>query len=165
MANNSQRKYTTNDLTAVAELSFFTGGTAGTLNGSTEFVFVAPCAGELDARPIDISVGTNTTHSSSASITATVEKNGDGGTDMLATAPVITDAAGTGQKDTATTGTGITQSARSATEANYTFAAGDIIFVTLTEAGSGGTDPSDVGFVVRWHPLTDNNPSAIVARS
>lgn len=160
-----QRKYLTNDLVAKAEVKVFSSGTAGTLNGAAEYGFVAPEAGELDARPIDISVGVNTTHSSSASITASLEKNTDGGTSMLATAPVITDGAGTGFKTTAVTGTGITQSVRSATQANHRFAAGDVLFLTLTEAGSGGTDPSDVFFNIRWHPLTDNDPDATVART
>lgn len=160
-----QRKYVTNDLVAKAEPKVFSNGTAGTLNGAVEFLFVAPEAGELDARPLDISAGTNTTHTTTVSITATLEKNGDGGTNMLATAPVLLDTAGTGFRTTAVAGTGITQSARSATLANYRFAAGDILFVTLTEAGTGGTDPSDVGVAVRWHPLTDNDPDPTVARS
>lgn len=158
------RKYQTNDLVAKAEVKVFTGGTAGTLNGATEFGFIAPEDGELDTLPVVIRAGTNTTHTDGA-ITATLEKNSDGGTSMLATAPVLSDDAGTGSKSTQAAGTGVTLSAPSATLANKRFEAGDLLFVTLSESGSGGTDPSDVFFAVRWHPLTDNDPDSRVARS
>lgn len=132
----------------------FSGGTMGTLNGSTEFGFVAPWDGELDDNPLILSVGTNTTHSD-GEITATLEKNGDGGTSMLATAPSILNDAGTGARNSAATATGITKSAPSATLANKRFSKGDMLFVTLSESGSGGTDPSDVAFVILAHRLGD----------
>jgi hypothetical protein len=158
-------KFITTDLVATEAPLVFQAFTAGALNGSFEACFVAPWAGELDDNPVILSVGVNTTHDTAVSITATLEKNGDGGTNMLATNPVLLDTAGVGQVDTAVAGTGVTVSAPSATVANKQFAKGDLLFVTVTEAGTGGADPSDVAVAVFAHRLQDADFSSQVARS
>lgn len=144
-------------------LAFTGDAPAGALPTATaiEYAFVMPFAGELDDNPLILSVGTNGTHAD-FDLTATLEKNGDGGTSMLATAPHILNDAGTGFRTTAAAGTGLTLSAPSATLANKRFAKGDILFVTLSESGSGGAEVADVGFVLLVHRLGDKDPDQTV---
>jgi len=139
----------------------------GTLNGAVEYIGSLPASGvdgqtlgngwELVAAEVGALV--NTTHDTSESITATVEKT-DGGTSMLATAPVITAASGTGAQNSSDGGTEDVRGVPSATEANKRLADFGGFIVTLTEAGSGGTDPSDVYAVVTFARLQDFNPAA-----
>lgn len=129
-------------------------GAAGALAAAGEAKFVLPPSGAdgisegngwILAAPPLLDVGVNTTHTTSTPlVSATVEKNTDGGTSCLLTIPQITNAAGTGRKTTAATATGITPAVLSATAADYTFADGDAVFVTLLETGATGADPEDV---------------------
>ena len=139
-----------------ADKFFFSNGTAGTLNGATEFGFVVP-EGTWKVTNVVLSAGTNTTHTSADQIDVTVEKNTDGGTSVLTTTPKLTAEAGTGQRDTAAAGTGITVAVVDTAENEVS--EGDILFATLTEAGSGGTDPSDVFFVIELQRVTDLDPA------
>ena len=143
--------------------------TAGTLNGSTEHIVGLPYSDregdgagngwELIA--VVLSAGVNTTHTDTVpQITATVEKNTDGGTSALATAPVIANTAGTGRRTTGAAATGITQAVMSATEANKRFADNDTAFVTITETGGSGTDPSDVSCTLTFARLQNWDPLA-----
>lgn len=136
---------------------------AGELNGSVEDIIGFPTsAGGWRLTRMSLAAGVNTTHDTSASITATVEKNTDGGTSALDTAPVITNAAGTGRKvidSNDSNGTGLTKAVPTTTVANSTFADSDVAFVTLTEAGSGGTDPSDVSVVLEFTEVQDFDPA------
>lgn len=158
----------------VADFITVTVPAVGTVNGSIEGGVLLPFSGSVissaqvpslatgngwELLNVIVSVGVNTTHTDGA-ITATVEKNTDGGTSALATAPVISDDAGTGFKTTAVAGTGITAAVVSATEANRRFADGDVAFVTITETGSGGTDPSDIFCALTFARLQDFNPNA-----
>lgn len=143
------------------EVFVATAFTAGTLNGSTEHIVNLPPSGKdavtagngwrLKACILD--VGVPGTHAD-ASLTATVEKNTDGGTSALTTAPVIAAAAGTGaRKTTNAAGTGITLAVISSTEQD--FADTDRAFVTITETGSAGTDPADVSVKLVFSRLAD----------
>ena len=143
---------------------YFSGGTPGTLNGSTEFGFVLPrdpnngSDASWKLTDVILRVGTNTTHSDGV-ITISVEKNDDGGTSALTTAPAISDDAGTGNRSTKAAATGITLAVVK-TDADGEFDEGDLAFVTLTETGSGGTDPSDVFFELEFTRQQDFNPTA-----
>jgi len=143
----------------------FTGGTPATLNGATEFGFVLPTSPVNEGvshswklAKVIISVGVNTTHSDGA-ITLSVEKNTDGGTSALTTTPTILDDAGTGFRSTRSPGTGITQAVPAA-GADGKFAPGDVAFVTLSESGAGGTDPSDVFFILEFTRQSDFDATA-----
>ena len=142
---------------------YFYGFTTATLNGSTEHIWTAPAGGKSYSwrlKDIILSVGVNTTHDTAASITVTAEKNTDGGTSALTTAPVITNAAGTGVASTAEgTVTGITPTVVKTTS-DAVFDPGQTCFFTLTEAGSGGTDPSDVSFVAEFERVSNFTPTA-----
>ena len=148
-------KIPTNDAAGQKTDTFcITVGPAGALAAAAEAKFVLPPSGAdgisagngwVMAAPPLLDVGVNTTHTTSTPlVSATVEKNTDGGTSCLATIPQITNAAGTGRKTTAATATGITPAVLSATAADYTFADGDAVFVTLLETGATGADPEDV---------------------
>lgn len=151
----------------VADLITFVIQNAGTLNGAVEYIGALPASGvdgqtlgngwELVAAEVGALV--NTTHDTSASITATVEKT-DGGTSMLATAPVITNASGTGAQNSSDGGTGDVRGVPSATQANKRLADFAGFIITLTEAGSGGTDPDDVYAVVTFKRLQNFDPAA-----
>jgi len=141
---------------------------AGALNGSFEGIVGLPYSGAdgqtsgngWELRAVILGAGTNTTHDTTDSITATVEKNSDGGTNALATNPVLDSDAGTGAKNTASSGDGVTQAVVHGTEANRQFSDGDMAFVTVTEAGSGGTDPSDVFVTLTFARIQDYDPAA-----
>lgn len=141
----------------------FTGGQPATLNGAVEFGFVLPTdpAGSSDAswklKKANIRVGTNTTHSDGV-ITLSIEKNDDGGTSALTTAPAISDDAGTGNRSTKAAATGITEAVVK-TDADGEFDEGDLCFVTLSETGSGGTDPSDVFFCIEFERQQNFDPT------
>lgn len=152
----------TNDRQGKREEVFVaTAFTAGTLNGSTEHIVNLPPSGK-DAvtagngwrlKKVVLDVGVPGTHAD-ASLTATVEKNTDGGTSALTTAPVIAAAAGTGaRKTTNAAGTGITLAVIAAAEQD--FADTDRAFVTITETGSAGTDPADVSVKLVFVRLQD----------
>ena len=79
---------------------------------------------------------------------------------MLATDPILLNTAGTGARNTAVAGTGVTQAVVDATEADRRLADGAGFIVTVTEAGSGGTDPSDVYAIVTFARLQDFDPRA-----
>lgn len=140
---------------------------AGTLNGSVErIVSLPPSAADgvsvgngWELIAVDISVGVNSTWTDGV-ITCTVEKNTDGGTSALTTAPSIEDAAGTGRRTTkAGAATGIVVAVIN-TAAND-FADSDEAFVTLTETGSagGGADPSDVSVRLVFGRVQDFDPN------
>ena len=144
---------------------YFSNGVAGTLNGASEFGFVLPQApngnnsNDYDWLLTDVilTAGTNTTHSDGA-ITLSVEHDGDGGT-AVADAPEITDNAGTGAVSTVAAGTGISQFVFDEEDESFYFEAGEQVFVTLSESGSGGTDPSDVFFVLEFTRRQDFDPT------
>ena len=151
------------------DLIHFSFGTAGAQNGAVEFVRGLPYSDvggdgasgngwELESVILGALVNGTWTD---ASLTATVEKT-DGGTNMLATAPIITDDAGTGARNTAASGTGITQAVVHATEANRRLADGAGFIVTVTETGSagGGADPEDVYVTLTFSRLQDFDPAA-----
>lgn len=154
----------------VGDFITFNAFKATTLGGSVEFVFGLPASGvdgqttgngwELVAAEVGALV--NTTHDTSESITATVEKT-DGGTSMLATAPVITAQSSASAGAVANSANGGTEAVRgvaSATQANKRLSDFGGFIVTLTEAGSGGTGASDVYAVVTFQRLQDYNPAA-----
>lgn len=141
---------------------FFNGFTAGTQNGAVEYIFQLPDFGKgysWKLVDVNISVGVNTTHSSAGLINLTVEKNTDGGTSALTTSPSISDAAGTGRRTTANgAATGIIAAVIDDDES--TFDPGDTAFVTVLEAGSGGTDPSDVSVCLEFQRISNFTPTA-----
>ena len=138
LLTNDRAGYTTQKLV-------FSGGTPGTLNGATEFGFVLP-AGSWRLTEVTLAAGVNTTHTTSTPlITLSVEKNTDGGTSALTTAPSLDNTAGTGYKSTIATATGIVVGVPK-TDADGLFTQGQVAFVTLSETGASGTDPSDVFF-------------------
>ena len=160
--------YKTNDQNGQRVDTFVaTVGTAGTLNGSVEGMITFPPSGAdgvtagngWDLVKTDIMAGVNTTHTTTVSITATVEKNTDGGTSALTTAPILLDTAGTGRRTTVSAGTGITVGVP-VDGAAGTFADSDVAFVTLTEAGTGGADPSDVCVRLVFARQQDFDPEA-----
>lgn len=171
MAAGFARVYS-NDLHNHFDFYSATVSAAGTLNGSVEQIVGFPSSsvgGVLAGNgwelvSVVVSAGVNTTHTDGA-ITATVEKNTDGGTSALATAPILSDDAGTGRKTTFSAGTGITVGVVSATEANRRFADSDVAFVTLSESGSSGTDPSDVAVVLNFKRIQDYDPELTTART
>lgn len=170
MAAQFARVYS-NDLHNHKDLITFVAATAGTLNGAAEFVGAVPFSGvdgdaagngwELES--VILGALTNTTHDTAESITATVEKT-DGGTNMLATDPVITSLAGTGAR-TSLAGTESVAAVVHGTQANRRLADGAGFIVTYTEAGSGGTDPSDVYVIVTFSRIADYDPELTTART
>lgn len=151
------------------EVITFTGYTAGTLNGAAEHIFQLPRSGAQglvagngwELIDVVLAVGVNTTHDMTTPlISATVEKNTDGGTTALATVPSLDNTAGTGRKTTRTAGTGIIPAVIHATQANRRFADDDVAFVTVLEAGSNGTDPSDVSVQLSFARIQDFDPLA-----
>lgn len=133
---------------------------AGTLNGSSEGIVVLPAADNgWELTDVVLTAGVNTTHTTGTSLTATVEKNTDGGTAALSTNPALLNTAGTGRKTTATAGTGITPAVIKS-DGSEDFASYDAVVVTLSEAGTGGTDPSDVALFLEFTRKQDYDPSA-----
>lgn len=151
----------------VRDLISFHISNPGSLNGSVEYIGSLPASG-IDGRTLgngwelvaaEVGALVNTTHDNAESITATVEKT-DGGTSMLATAPVITAASGTGPQNSSDGGTEDVRGVAHAAEANRRLADYSGFIVTLTEAGSGGTDPSDVYAVVTFARIQNFDPGA-----
>ncbi len=139
---------------------FATVALAGTLNGSTEGIVVLPAATNgWELTDVVLTTGVNTTHTTGVSFTATVEKNTDGGTSALTTNPALLDTAGTGRKTTATAGTGITPAVIK-TDGSKDFASYDAAFVTISEAGTLGADPSDVAVFLEFTRKQDFDPAA-----
>lgn len=148
-----------------ADVFVATISAAGTLNGGVEGIVNFPPSGADGASAgsgwqlvsANVNVGVNTTHdTTSPLISLTVEKNTDGGTSALLTAPSISNAAGTGRKTTESgAATGIVPAVLSATASASIFADSDTAFLTLLEAGSNGTDPSDVSGKVVFVRLQD----------
>ncbi len=134
---------------------------AGALSGSSEHIVGLPTsAGGWQLTRVSLAAGVNTTHSTAASITATVEKNTDGGTAALSTNPSITDAAGTGREvidSNDSSGTGLTPAVIDTD--NDDFVDSDVVFVTITEAGSGGSDPEDISVTLDFTELQDFDPN------
>ena len=150
------RKFASNDQDGISTDKFyFSGGTAGSLTGAVEFVHVVP-EGSWEVTNVILSAGTNTTHSTSGLITLQVSDN-DGGNAVLSTAATLADTAGTGAKNTAAAGTGITQAVVDTDEDDFT--EGDLLFVDLSEAGSGGADPADVGYLIELTKIQDFDPA------
>ena len=150
----------------IADLFTYQAFKATTLGGSVEFVGAVPASG-VDGQTLgngwelvacEVGALTNTTHDTSESITATVEKS-DGGTSMLATDPVLTSAAGTGPRSSAQ-GTESVRGVPDATEADRRLADFGGFIITLTEAGSGGTGASDVYAVVTFKRVQNFDPTA-----
>jgi hypothetical protein len=166
-------KVYSNDLHNHFDFHTVTLAAAGTLNGAVEGIYGFPpssVGGVLAGNGWElisavISAGVNTTHTDPGDITATVEKNTDGGESALETAPHLLSTAGTGRRTTFTAGTGITVGVPDTVEANRRFADSDVAFVTLSETGSAGTDPSDVAVVVTFKRIADYDPELTTART
>lgn len=160
MAAGNAKIFSTNDQ-AGSRLDYFTATVfaAGTLNGSAEGIVGFPPSGGNGWKLVDVilACGVNGTHAD-ASLTATVEKNTDGGTSALATAPVIAAAASTGRKSTGIAGTGIT-AAVVEDDGSENFEDTDVAFVTMSETGSAGTDPSDVSATLVFVRKQDFDPN------
>lgn len=142
---------------------YFQGFNPSTQNGAVEYGFQLPHGGKSYSWKlvaVNISVGTNTTHDTGGLINLTVEKNTDGGTAVLTTSPSISNAAGTGHRTTTNgAATGIV-AAVIKSDGEEIFDPGEIAFVTVTEAGSGGTDPSDVGVMLEFERVSNFTPTA-----
>lgn len=136
---------------------------AGTLNGAFEGIIGFPfSAGGWRLTGVKLAVGVNTTHSSSATIGVTIAKNTDGGTTCLATEPAITDSAVGGRivaDSNDADATGVTIAVVHGTTANIDFVDSDVAFLTITEAGTGGTDPSDVSVTLDFTEKQDFDPA------
>lgn len=137
---------------------------AGTFTGTAEKIVNFPPSGAdgtsagsgWQLLSANVNAGVNTTHSTATPlISLTVEKNTDGGTSALLTAPSVSNADGTGRVSTEA-GDG-TPFALSATASASVFADSTVAFLTLAETGATGVDPSDVSGKVVFVRIQDTD--------
>lgn len=134
----------------------------GTLGASTEAIIMLPAATngwELSA--VVLAAGVNTTHSTGGLVSATVEKNTDGGTSALTTNPSMDDTQ-TGRQTSANGLAGNT-AAVIKTDGGEDFASYDTAFVTVTQAGSGGAAALDTSVLVEFTRKADYDPDYTAA--
>lgn len=148
--DNSQKRYPL----------ILSGAADGNLAADDSYVFAAPFAGDIVDLPI-LSAGTNGVDSVDPLFTELdVLING---TSIFTTRPRLDKTAGAGQKDTATTGTGITQGVLKAA-ASLVFAKGDLIKVTLdVTRTTPDTEFADVAFCVFLDADSDKDTDPTVA--